>query len=170
MIQTETPYWQPLPAVPSPFVANSTLHDPTYPSGVTSAWAFRIATSSNVHAYGVNLYSFFNVSLNTFSLRTNFIVSNLLYHPKNYGQDCLNTYNCQQGIFQVDSASSSIYIYNLNTYVYSQAFTALTMRSRMRSYSIASNYMVYVDSTGAVPYQPNLNGFTSTVAQWKSSS
>jgi len=128
LIQTETPYWQPAPAVPSPFSLNTTLHDPTYPSGVTSAWALRVATSSNIYAYGVNLYSFFS----------------------NYAQACLDTYNCQQGIFSVDSASTQIYIYNLNT--------------------IASNSMVYVDSTAVVPYTPNLNGFTSTVALWKSSS
>lgn len=95
LIQVETPYWQPSPAVPAPFTTNTAYHDPAYYSSETSAWGLAIHSSSNVYAYGVNLYSFF----------------------QNYSQNCLNTYSCQNGILSVDSASTQIFIYNLNTYV-----------------------------------------------------
>ncbi|KAF8310396.1 beta-1,3-glucanase [Clavulina sp. PMI_390] len=128
LIQTETPYWQPTPAVPSPFTLSTTYHDPTYPSGQTDAWAFYVQTSSNIYAYGVNLYSFFN----------------------NYSQTCLNTYNCQQSNFGIDTASTSVYVYNLNT--------------------VASAYLVYVGTTGVAPATTNLDGFTSNIGMWKSTS
>lgn len=34
---------------------------------------------------------------------------------QNYDQTCGNTFSCQNAIFSVDSASTNIYIYNLNT-------------------------------------------------------
>jgi hypothetical protein len=95
VFQTETPYWQPNPAVPAPFTLNPAYNDPPLASGQTSAWSLAIQASSGIYAYGVNLYSFFS----------------------RYNQTCLNTYNCQQGTFTIDSASTAIYIYNFNTYV-----------------------------------------------------
>ncbi|KAF8310410.1 hypothetical protein DL93DRAFT_2099469 [Clavulina sp. PMI_390] len=121
-------YWGCKIIFPSPFSINSTLHDPSYPSGQTDAWAFYVQTSSNIYAYGVNLYSFFN----------------------NYSQDCLDTYNCQQANFGIDTSSTSVYVYNLNT--------------------VASSYLVYVGSTGVAPATTNLDGFTSNIGLWKSSS
>jgi hypothetical protein len=77
-IQTETPYYQPNPAAPSPFTQpNTTLHDPDFaadcPNGVANsalalagnppcamAWGLRIIDSQNVVVYGAGLYSFFN--------------------------------------------------------------------------------------------------------------
>jgi len=94
LIQTETPYYQPSPAPPSPFSINSAYHDPSFPSGQTSAWALNVQSSSNIFVYGAGLYSFF----------------------QNYNQDCVNSgaMNCQSGILNVDS-SSSLSIYSLST-------------------------------------------------------
>ncbi|KAH1726221.1 hypothetical protein KXX25_009265 [Aspergillus fumigatus] len=47
MIQTETPYFQPLPAAPEPFK----------PAGCAMAWAVRIINSSTVYILGSGLYS-----------------------------------------------------------------------------------------------------------------
>lgn len=41
------PYYQPLPAVPAPFTA-SLASDPTYPSGLQSAWAFYVQNSKDI--------------------------------------------------------------------------------------------------------------------------
>ncbi|KAM7191852.1 hypothetical protein V8F33_008699 [Rhypophila sp. PSN 637] len=81
--QTETPYYQPNPPAPAPFFnLNTTIYDPdfafdcnsttyfneTYINGSLSeksppcamAWGMRILGSSNIVAYGMGLYSFFN--------------------------------------------------------------------------------------------------------------
>jgi hypothetical protein len=93
LIQTETPYFQPTPGVPSPFSTNSGLNDPSYPSGLDAAWALRIKSSSDIYVYGAGLYNFF----------------------RNYNQDCLTTYNCQTQIVDVDSNSTGVHIYSLST-------------------------------------------------------
>lgn len=71
-LQTETPYFQPLPSSLVPFSANSTLQDPTFDcSGVSGncdmAWGLRILSSSGFFVYGANHYSWFdNYSQSTF--------------------------------------------------------------------------------------------------------
>lgn len=99
MIQSETPYWQPGPKAPSPFMfVNADYDDPSYdhcdPASVTCAmsWALRAHSSSYVYLYGAGLYNFFN----------------------NYDQTCLDFENCQDA--QVDlEGNSNFYIFNLNT-------------------------------------------------------
>lgn len=64
-LQTETPYFQPLPTALVPFTASTTLQDPTFScSGVSGnceeAWGLRILSSSNVAIYGSNHYSWFD--------------------------------------------------------------------------------------------------------------
>ena len=64
-LQTETPYYQPLPNALEPFTANSTLQDPTFAcDGVSGncdeAWGLRILGSSDIFIYGANHYSWFN--------------------------------------------------------------------------------------------------------------
>ncbi|KAH7869711.1 exo-beta-1,3-glucanase [Lentinula edodes] len=51
LIQTETPYYQPSPAVPSPFSLNSAFNDPTIFGG-SSAWALHVTSSSNILVFG----------------------------------------------------------------------------------------------------------------------
>ncbi|KAJ6500482.1 exo-beta-1,3-glucanase [Mycena sanguinolenta] len=91
LIQTETPYFQPAPAAPSPFSVNNAFHDPSF-NGVSSAWALNVANSSNIIVFGAGLYSFYS----------------------NYDQTCLTPINCQDQIVNIDS-TSSVYIYSLQT-------------------------------------------------------
>lgn len=103
-IQTESPYFQPLPAAPAPFgaAAASMPNDPDFSScNLTAssvdekclyAWGLRIVDSSSVIIHGAGLYSFFN----------------------DYYQDCVDTHNCQERILEV-TGSSDVVIYNLFT-------------------------------------------------------
>ncbi|KAK0458523.1 glycoside hydrolase family 55 protein, partial [Desarmillaria tabescens] len=50
LIQTETPYFQPVPPAPGPFGILNGYNDPAFDSDITSAWALQ----------GTALYSFFN--------------------------------------------------------------------------------------------------------------
>ncbi|KAJ7837005.1 glycoside hydrolase family 55 protein [Mycena olivaceomarginata] len=93
-IQTETPYYQPMPKVPLPypFSITSKYGDPEFPSDITMAWALVVRSSRDIVVFGANLYSFYS----------------------NYSQDCLATRNCQNQILNV-SGDSSVYIYSLAT-------------------------------------------------------
>ncbi|KAL0580418.1 hypothetical protein V5O48_001571 [Marasmius crinis-equi] len=91
LIQTETPYYQPNPAVPSPFSINSAFKDPSTFGG--AAWALRIVNSNDILVFGAGLYSFFQA----------------------YSQTCLDSKTCQSQIVTVDSASTGVHIYSLST-------------------------------------------------------
>ncbi|KAJ7871396.1 exo-beta-1,3-glucanase [Mycena olivaceomarginata] len=93
-IQTETPYYQPIPKtpLPYPFSITSKYGDPEFPSDITMAWALVVRSSKEIVVFGANLYSFYS----------------------NYSQDCLATRNCQNQILNV-SGDSSVYIYSLAT-------------------------------------------------------
>lgn len=92
LIQTETPYWQPTPAPPTPFKLSKAYKDPELTTG-PAAWALTISRSSKVFVYGAGLYSFF----------------------QSYTQTCLGNYTCQNSIANVDEHSEDIYIYSLAT-------------------------------------------------------
>ncbi|KAJ7349193.1 exo-beta-1,3-glucanase [Mycena albidolilacea] len=94
LIQTETPYYQPIPEtpLPYPFSITSKYGDPEFPSDITMAWALVVRSSREIVVFGANLYSFYS----------------------NYSQDCLATRNCQNQILNV-SGDSSVYIYSLAT-------------------------------------------------------
>ncbi|KAJ7066188.1 exo-beta-1,3-glucanase [Mycena amicta] len=92
MIQTETPYYQPTPAPPNPFTANSDWDDPSWGSS-GSAWALNVASSSDIFVYGAGLYSFFI----------------------SYSQDCKTSVNCQKSLALIDNDSAATYIYGLST-------------------------------------------------------
>jgi glucan 1,3-beta-glucosidase len=51
LMQTETPYFQPLPAPPAPFVSNYTFNDPVFDSEV-AAWALWVQESQGILIYG----------------------------------------------------------------------------------------------------------------------
>ncbi|KIM34208.1 glycoside hydrolase family 55 protein [Serendipita vermifera MAFF 305830] len=91
IIQTETPYFQPSPAAPSPFPVSAAFKDPDV-SVTGSALALSIESSSDILIYGAGLYSFFRA----------------------YAQTCLDTKNCQAEIATV-SDSTSVNIYSLST-------------------------------------------------------
>jgi glucan 1,3-beta-glucosidase len=73
-IQTETPYYQPNPSAPVPYVLNSALHDPDFGTSCAgqagncrNAWGLRVINSQNILVYGAGLYSFFdNYSTSTY--------------------------------------------------------------------------------------------------------
>ncbi|KAF8549344.1 glycoside hydrolase family 55 protein [Imleria badia] len=92
--QTETPYYQPVPAAPAPYSTSSTYHDPTFSSSVDSgmAWGMYIQASSNIILFGAGFYSFY----------------------RNYDQSCLTSNSCQTHIFNIDTASS-VAVYSLST-------------------------------------------------------
>ncbi|CDO72902.1 Glycoside Hydrolase Family 55 protein [Trametes cinnabarina] len=92
LIQTETPYYQPVPAPPAPFSVNSNFDDPSFSSSQTSAWAVHITNSQDIIIFGAGLYSFF----------------------QNYGQTCLDNNTCQSQIFDIDTAST-VFVYSLST-------------------------------------------------------
>lgn len=98
MAQTETPYYQANPNAKSPFVAQSSIGDPTFPNCAANdplcvkAWGMRIAGSSNVLVYGTGMYSFFD----------------------NYSQDCLNNQDCQTNMINIAN-SNNINMYGVST-------------------------------------------------------
>uniref|UniRef100_A0A0W0EZ54 Putative glycoside hydrolase family 55 protein n=1 Tax=Moniliophthora roreri TaxID=221103 RepID=A0A0W0EZ54_MONRR len=93
LIQTETPYYQPVPDVPSPFTRKDDWHDPGSWDHSGSAWALHITGSSSVYIYGAGLYSFFDT----------------------LSEACKPTYTCQKSLAYVDSDSAAIHIYQLAT-------------------------------------------------------
>lgn len=96
MIQTESPYFQPVPKAPQPFKTGLFANDPTFSkctgSGCAFSWAVRIVDSSTVYVLGAGLYSWFS----------------------DYGQDCVKAGNCQARGFEVEE-SHDLWIYNLCT-------------------------------------------------------
>ncbi|KAI0820033.1 exo-beta-1,3-glucanase [Trametes gibbosa] len=121
LIQTETPYFQPNPVPPAPFIPNSAYKDPAL--APDAAWALTVSNSQNILVLGAGLYSFF----------------------QNYGQACLDTFNCQQQLVNVDLASS-IGIYSLS--------------------SVAAQYQLSVNGQGVVPNAANRNGYAQTFTAW----
>lgn len=99
-IQTETPYFQPVPTAPTPFEKSVALNrfagDPTFADCTSDsckeAWGLRIIDSSDITIHSAGLYSWF----------------------VNYGQDCLEPEDCQERIAEVDG-STSVVIFNLFT-------------------------------------------------------
>lgn len=98
MIQTESPYFQPVPKAPAPFTVGLFPNDPTFsecsPSSLKCAisWAVRVIESSTVYMLGSGLYSWFS----------------------DYSQDCLRTEDCQDRGFYIEE-SSDVWIFNLVT-------------------------------------------------------
>ncbi|EIN07518.1 exo-beta-1,3-glucanase [Punctularia strigosozonata HHB-11173 SS5] len=121
LIQTETPYYQPDPAPPTPFATNSDYNDPTTPD--QAAWGLSVQNSKNILVFGAGLYSFY----------------------QNYAQDCLDTFNCQSQILNIDS-DSTIDIFSLST--------------------VATTWMLSIESSGVIPQSDNRDGFQSTITAW----
>ncbi|KAK3899572.1 hypothetical protein C8A05DRAFT_18009, partial [Staphylotrichum tortipilum] len=102
-IQTESPYFQPMPGAPAPFGAAAAFpNDPDF-SGCNYtantdneacryAWGMRIIDSTDVTIHSAGLYSFFNA----------------------YYQDCIETKSCQEHMLEV-RGSTGVVVYNLFT-------------------------------------------------------
>ena len=159
-IQTETPYYQSNPPANQPFPLNATIGDPNFsescPSGSAGncamAWGLRVVTSKDLHVYGAGLYSFFNgYSTSMFSppISNSSRISGLMI-LLDLGCSAAGAKTpCQQAIFQYDSASSDVYVYNLNT--------------------VGATGMVYKDLTKLATNIYNLNVYPSTIVFFRSS-
>ncbi|KAK6519258.1 hypothetical protein TWF281_003094 [Arthrobotrys megalospora] len=102
MIQTESPYYQGVPAAPTPFedsLGQFPMDPPFnqcngagdwYTCGFS--WAVRVLGSTNIYIYGAGLYSWF----------------------QQYSQVCLETESCQSRVLQI-SQSTGVHIFNLMT-------------------------------------------------------
>ncbi|KAJ6007783.1 hypothetical protein N7540_011759 [Penicillium herquei] len=98
MIQTESPYYQPVPQAPSPFTPGMFPNDPQFKDcedddeQCAVSWAVRIVDSSSIWILGSGIYSWFS----------------------DYSQACVDTDNCQQRAFEIEQ-STDVWIYNLCT-------------------------------------------------------
>ncbi|KAK3654385.1 hypothetical protein LTR56_004015 [Elasticomyces elasticus] len=97
-MQSETPYMQPAPMAPVPFMFNNNYDDPTFTicsDGSTGtsdapckdAWGLRIVNSQGVLVYGAGLYSFFNA----------------------YTQQCVIDEDCQKNMIRIQNSQVSMY-------------------------------------------------------------
>ncbi|RYP30701.1 hypothetical protein DL767_006117 [Monosporascus sp. MG133] len=103
MLQTETPYYQPLPDAIDPFPVNPAIRDPDFAASCNgvqgncaNAWGVRILDSSNIFIYGAGTYSFFN----------------------NYDTHCNpmeNGANCQSRMNSIEGNISNLNIMDLST-------------------------------------------------------
>lgn len=102
-IQTESPYFQPVPGAPAPFGAAASFpNDPDFSQcNVTAntdneqcryAWGLQIVDSSDVVIHSAGLYSFFNA----------------------FYKDCEDSESCQESILEV-RGSTGVVIFNLFT-------------------------------------------------------
>ncbi|EEH21782.2 hypothetical protein PABG_03998 [Paracoccidioides brasiliensis Pb03] len=96
-IQTETPYYQPVPIAPLPFSsAKEFPGDPSFEkcktTGCSTAWGLRIINSEGITLHSSGLYSFF----------------------QEYYQDCVPTHNCQERVLEV-KGSKDVALFNTFT-------------------------------------------------------
>ncbi|KAF3481752.1 LysM domain-containing protein [Arthroderma uncinatum] len=98
MIQTESPYFQPVPKAPSPFTTGLFPNDPLFKDceasskTCASSWALRVIDSASVYFLGAGLYSWFS----------------------DYKQDCVEKENCQDRGVEIEE-SVDIWFFNLVT-------------------------------------------------------
>lgn len=128
-MQSETPYFQPAPLVPTPFSFNAAYNDPTFticPDGSDSndipckdAWGLRVVNSEGVLIYATGFYSFFN----------------------NYSQVCTPLGNCQEYMIRIQN--SQVFMYTVTT----KAAVNMIMDDRVNSPVIAKeNHNVFGDT------------------------
>lgn len=99
MIQTESPYYQPVPSLPAPFAdaVGAFKGDPSCIEGgdrCGSAWALRIVESSDVIISGAGLYSWFDAYVQV---------------------PCVDDQDCQSSMVQIENTNGNVSIFNLIT-------------------------------------------------------
>lgn len=120
MIQTESPYFQPIPKAPSPFTPGLFPNDPTFRDCGSStvpcavSWALRILDSSTIYSMGSGRPCTFQTRINPTRdvLLTNF--SGIYSWFADYSQVCLTSETCQQRAVAI-SESTDVWLYNLVT-------------------------------------------------------
>lgn len=143
VIQSETPYFQSNPAAPAPFKVQ--VADPQFDGTANArnkAWGLRVVDSSDVYVYGAGLYSFF----------------------ENYGQTCLPSEDCQEGMVTVEGTTQDLYLYGLSTKA------AVNMVSTSGTgYTVGSNSTGVMKTVASVsvPDADNRSNFCATLALWQ---
>ncbi|KAF1817732.1 glycoside hydrolase family 55 protein [Dissoconium aciculare CBS 342.82] len=100
MVQTESPYYQPVPKPPEPF-ANAVgqfAGDPTYRcgndfDGCDASWAIIVRKSENIHFAGAGVYSWFS----------------------SYTQDCIDSQTCQKALILAEKNKGNVRFQHLIT-------------------------------------------------------
>lgn len=145
MIQTESPYYQPVPAAPAPFSPSSSSEssaffpsDPTFdhcnpsasaPNRCAISWAVRVLSSANIYIYGAGLYSWF----------------------QEYTQNCVASNDCQDRVFEIDS-SSQVWIYSLITKAAVEMISpagGVSVLGKDNRYSYCDVVMAWMGSAGS---------------------
>jgi hypothetical protein len=100
MLQTESPYYQPMPKPPAPFsnVIGQFAGDPSYRcgndfDGCDASWAVIVRKSSNLHFAGAGVYSWFS----------------------SYTQDCIDSQSCQKALIFAENNKGNVRIQHLIT-------------------------------------------------------
>jgi len=98
-IQSETPYYQPVPAAPKPFDTQKGFPgDPKFvckdgKDSCKSSWALRVIDSSNIYMHSLGMYSFF----------------------VNYDQStCIGKYVCQDRLLEIKGVQNVV-LFNIFT-------------------------------------------------------
>lgn len=121
MIQTESPYYQPVPQAPRPFGHSLFPADPNFANcTATSAtcplsWALRVLDCSSVYLLGAGKYNHHSkpdALASESTLTSN--ISGFYSWFSDYSQACLDRNHCQDRGFQIEQ-SHDIWIYNLVT-------------------------------------------------------
>ncbi|CAK7223423.1 hypothetical protein SBRCBS47491_005203 [Sporothrix bragantina] len=105
MIQSETPYYQPVPVPPAPFggdIVGLFVGDPYYGeadkcdtknqlAGCDASWAVLLRGCQNIHIASAGTYSWFS----------------------KYSQDCIDTQQCQEALWLVDYNDNNVTLNNV---------------------------------------------------------
>ncbi|OAX79997.1 hypothetical protein ACJ72_05678, partial [Emergomyces africanus] len=139
-IQTETPYYQPVPVAPYPFLTGKNFPgDPSYKqcknnAACESAWGLRIINSKGVTLHGSGLYSFF----------------------QEYYQDCVPTHNCQECLLEV-RGSKDVVLFNIFTVGTEKIGTGINNGAIFQNDSNQSGFTTEVSVWLPLPGDDDLN-------------
>jgi len=130
---------------------------------MNAAWAMYIQSSLNVTIFGErsdsdpdNRLQFTLHQARAFTVSSRYVApfhfawqseTHIVLASKNYDKACIALLNCQQQIFNIDSASApTVTVYGLST--------------------IGTTYELSVDHKGVVNASSNMDGFQETLTNW----
>jgi hypothetical protein len=130
MIQTESPYYQPVPPAPEPFSPGLFPGDPDFKNCTAAsttcafAWGIRVVDSSSVYLLGAGKFQSPRVYQVIQVTNINQKNTGLYSWFSDYSQVCVDKDYCQDRIFQIEE-SYDIWIYNLVTKAISEMVSPL---------------------------------------------
>jgi glucan 1,3-beta-glucosidase len=158
-IQTETPYYQPDPAPPTPFTVDAAFKDPQ--SSEKSAWGLWVEKSQSIFVLGAGHYS---VRKNALLQRLFWLTLARLQFFQNYKQDCLKANTCQNQIVNIDDVST-IALYQLATVGVVNSLSVNQKRASSRS-SCSCHMLIAFRSAAVISASKNVDGIQDTVTAW----